>query len=113
MLQFYLFTRVDSSKEHRIESHVLGQSRVTLGHTKGVQLPTHVRIIDVQFLLQELVASHEVIDDIVRVGRGLIGRRHAAVDNLELAILNESLDLGPRQIVLSLPPHFEELDLSV
>lgn len=109
LLELLLFFGIKSREKHGIETHVLGQSGVALRYPEGVELPTYVWIINVQFLLQELMTSHKVVNDVICVSRGFIWSRHATVDNLKLFILDQSFDLRPSQIILPFPPHLEEL----
>lgn len=59
------------------------------------------------------MASHEVVDDVVSVCRGFIRGGDSSIYDLKLAILNQSSDLGPLQVILSVPPHFEEFHLCI
>lgn len=59
------------------------------------------------------MASHEIVDDIVSIRNCFIWSRHTAINNLELTILDQSSDLGPLNVVLTIPPHFEELNFCI
>lgn len=59
------------------------------------------------------MASHEIVDDIISVRDCLVRRGDATINNLELTILDQSSDLGSLNVILSVPPHFEELNFCI
>uniref|UniRef100_A0A7S3MT49 Uncharacterized protein n=1 Tax=Strombidium inclinatum TaxID=197538 RepID=A0A7S3MT49_9SPIT len=87
-----------------------------LGENSGVgsRVPRDVYVpsdfgSDPELLLEELVADHDVVDEVFEVGAGLISRRPASVGHFELAVVDEVLELSLGLVVLPTVPHLEVL----
>lgn len=108
-----LLLGIHAREEHSIEAHVFGKSGIAFGYAKRVKLPAYTGVLNTKLLAQKLMASHEVVDDVISVCGSLVWSRHSSIDNLKLTILDQSFSLSFFQVILSLPPHFKEFHLGV
>jgi len=59
------------------------------------------------------VACHEIVNDVFIVSGSLVWRRHPSVDYGKLSLLDEVSHAILFLFVLTLPPHHQELHLSI
>ena len=104
---------VYSSVEHGIETHISSKPRVSFRDTKSIDLPTYLGFRGLDLFDDELMSSHEVVNQIFIVCTSLIWRTPASIDQVKLAIMDELAHLLPFGLILLVQPHFEELHLSV
>lgn len=65
-----------------------------------------------ELLLHEGVADHDVVDQVFVVGASLVSGAPSAGCDLELAVLDQLLELVFGRLILTRVPHLEVLDLS-
>jgi hypothetical protein len=109
-----LLVGVHSRKEHSIKTNVSCKSSKSFRDSEGVYLPSYVwLVLNSYFLLKESMTGHKIIDDIVVAGTCLIRCREPTINDVELFIFNKIPHRIPLVLILFVPPHFEELHLSV
>lgn len=111
---FSLLVEIEPREKHGVKAEVSGQSRKSVRHSEGIDLPADVwHILLLQFFSDESVSSHEIVNNVLIVGGGLIWRRHTTVDYEQLAILDKIPNTLLLLVSLPVPPHHEELHLSI
>lgn len=82
---------IESAEEHGFETHLREKPCVDVGVAKGVDIPADFGL-HAKLLLDPLVAYHHIVNDVVEVRRGFVVGAPTAIDEFELAILNQVFD---------------------
>ena len=103
---------VKSGKPPGFEAHVGEKSWVGRGVTKWINVPSD-SWLDTEFLLEELVADHHVVDHIFIMRSSLIVHAPAGIDELESSFGDQGSDIALDFLSLLVVPHGEEFHLNI
>jgi hypothetical protein len=73
-----LILKIKSCEEPGIEAHVCKESWVCIRVTEGIDMPSNAGL-DSEFLKEELVTNHHVVDHVFVVSAGLIVHAPACI----------------------------------
>ena len=103
---------VKPSEKPRIEAHISKEAGICTAVTEGVDLPADSRG-NSEFIQDELVAYHHIVNHVVEVRARLVMHAPASVEQLKTAFFHELSNLILQIVGLVLPPHAEEFHLDV